>query len=92
MDLSYPPEVEPFRQEVRQWLKDNYPEDIRQRTAKHFHFTLHNTQDIRRWTRILDDKGWAVTHWPVEYGGTGWSHLLQHVFQEELFNADAPEP
>jgi alkylation response protein AidB-like acyl-CoA dehydrogenase len=92
MDLNFPPEVAAFRQEVSQWFKDNLPEEIRQRTTKHFHFTLHNSHDIRRWTKIMNDKGWAAPFWPAEYGGTGWDHLLQHVFEEERWKADAPEP
>ena len=25
------------------------------------------------WWRILNKKGWGVSHWPKEYGGTGWT-------------------
>ena len=25
------------------------------------------------WQRILNAKGWAVPHWPKEWGGTGWT-------------------
>ena len=34
MDLNYTPEQEAFRQEVRQFLKDNLPADIQERVQK----------------------------------------------------------
>ena len=44
----------------------------------------------REWTRILDDKGWSVPAWPVEYGGTGWSTEQLVIFRRELMLAHAP--
>ena len=44
------------------------------------------------WQRILNKKGWAVPHWPKEYGGTGWSPVQQYIFLEELQSAPAPSP
>jgi pimeloyl-CoA dehydrogenase large subunit len=33
-----------------------------------------------------------VPHWPVEYGGTGWSPVQQYIFLEELQGFPAPAP
>jgi pimeloyl-CoA dehydrogenase large subunit len=44
------------------------------------------------WQRILNAKGWAVPHWPVEWGGTGWSSVKQYIFREEMQQTPAPEP
>jgi pimeloyl-CoA dehydrogenase large subunit len=44
------------------------------------------------WSRILNAKGWAVPHWPVEWGGTGWTPVQQYIFRDELQQAPAPEP
>ena len=44
------------------------------------------------WMRILNAKGWAAPHWPVEYGGTDWDPVQQYIFREELLAAPAPEP
>ncbi len=44
-----------------------------------------------RWTRILAAKGWSVPHWPVEWGGTGWSPIKLLIFNDELQKANAPE-
>ena len=37
-------------------------------------------QDLVTWQRILNAKGWAVPHWPVAWGGTGWSPVKQYIF------------
>lgn len=42
------------------------------------------------WQRILNAKGWAVPHWPVEWGGTGWSAVKQYIFREEMQATPAP--
>jgi alkylation response protein AidB-like acyl-CoA dehydrogenase len=51
--------------------------------------SLHS--DTLLWTGILSGRGWSVPHWPVEYGGTGWSALELHVFNQELSRAWAPD-
>ena len=48
--------------------------------------------DIVTWQRILNKKGWAVPHWPKEWGGTGWSPVQLYIFKEEMQQAPAPEP
>ena len=45
---------------------------------------------MQAWTRILHRQGWSAPHWPLEYGGTGWSPLRRHVFEEECALAGAP--
>ena len=47
--------------------------------------------DLIRWQKILNAKGWAVPHWPVEWGGTGWSAVQRYIFMEEMTQWPAPE-
>jgi hypothetical protein len=28
-----------------------------------------------QWWRIMNKKGWGVSHWPKEFSGTGWSSV-----------------
>ncbi|MBI3706887.1 MAG: acyl-CoA dehydrogenase family protein [Proteobacteria bacterium] len=76
-----------FRDEVRQFLDQNLPADIRdkcedgKRVAK---------EDYVRWQRILYKKGWIAPSWPVEYGGTGWTPLQRAIFDTELGATPAP--
>lgn len=89
MDLRFTGEEIAFREEVRDFFRTSLPEDIRREMIETGHVSKEN---FRRWTRILHDKGWAVPHWPVEHGGTGWDPIRQYIFLEELNQAPAPAP
>jgi alkylation response protein AidB-like acyl-CoA dehydrogenase len=47
--------------------------------------------EMDEWTRLLNKKGWAAPHWPVEVGGAEWSAVRRHLFDVELRSAHAPE-
>jgi pimeloyl-CoA dehydrogenase large subunit len=89
MDLRFTEEELAFRDEVRAFLKTALPASIRQKLIDGRHFSK---EDLVTWSRILNGKGWAVPHWPVEWGGTGWSQVKQLIFKDELQQAPAPEP
>ncbi len=78
-----------FRDEVRQFLRDTLPEDVRKRSS----IAVHPPSDADRrwWNRVLHDKGWVAARWPVEHGGPGWSALRVHLFEYECRMAGAPE-
>ena len=88
MDLRFTPEEIAFRDEVRAFIRDNLPADIRERMRLGY---PPRKQDTVAWQRILNRKGWAAPHWPVEYGGTGWSPVQRMIFIEENLAAPAPE-
>ena len=87
MDLSYSPEELVFRNEVRDWLAANLPSDIRDKVVGYRHLSKG---DYTRWHKILAAKGWAVPHWPVEWGGTGWNITQRYIYDEEFGLAGAP--
>ena len=87
MDLSYSPEELAFRDEVRAWLDTNLPADIREKVREHRELSK---ADIMRWHKILAAKGWAVPHWPEEWGGTGWNITQRYLYQEQFGLSGAP--
>ena len=87
MDFQLDPADEAFRQEVRDFLRQHLPVDMAQRGGSGFHPLR---ADQRRWQHILFERGWGAPNWPVEYGGTGWSHLRQFIFDEECALAGTP--
>jgi alkylation response protein AidB-like acyl-CoA dehydrogenase len=87
MDLNYSPEELAFRDEVRDWLKENLPEDLRRKSAEGEHF---GKEDLLRWHRILAQKGWIAPAWPTEWGGPGWNATQRYIFEEELGLAGTP--
>src|SRR5690606_2122195 len=89
MDLRYTDEERAFRDEVRNFLREKLPDHIRQRMIDG---EFVGKDGLVAWTRTLNEKGWAVPHWPVEYGGTGWGPMKQYIFLEELQKFPAPQP
>src|SRR6185503_14571491 len=89
MDLRFTAEEVAFRDEVRAFMRESLPATIRRKMVEGRRLVK---DDIVTWQRILNAKGWAVPHWPVEWGGTGWTPVQQYIFRDELQQAPAPEP
>ncbi|UZE50841.1 pimeloyl-CoA dehydrogenase large subunit [Rhodopseudomonas sp. P2A-2r] len=89
MDLKFSKEEVAFRDEVRAFFKEKVPAATRLKMQEGRHL---GKDEMVAWWRILNDKGWGVTHWPEEYGGTGWSSVQHYIFNEELQLAPAPAP
>ena len=87
MDLNYSSEELAFRDEVRGWLKDNLPADLRAKTAAGDHL---NKDDLLRWHKILAKQGWVAPAWPEEWGGPGWNVTQRYIFEEECGLAGTP--
>ena len=77
-----------FRDEVRAFLRDKLPADLRRKVLDHQRL---DKQDYLRWHRILHARGWVAPNWPSEYGGAAWDIGQRNVFDEECALAGAPE-
>jgi len=89
MDLNLSPEEAAFRDEVRAFIKAELSPETQQKMILGREIGKH---DFVEWQRKLDEKGWAVPHWPVEYGGKNWSPMQEYIFLDELQQAPAPSP
>jgi alkylation response protein AidB-like acyl-CoA dehydrogenase len=87
MDLNYTHEELEFRDEVRAFLRARLPHEIARKVLEHKRL---GKEDHLRWQKILSEQGWMAPNWPVEHGGTGWSAVQQHIFDEECAEAGAP--
>ncbi len=87
MDINYTPEELAFRDEVRAFLDEKLPKDIASKVKNSQHL---GKEDTIRWQKILNEKGWMAMHWPTEHGGTGWSPIQKHIFEEECAEYGAP--
>ncbi len=88
MDLTYPPEAEAFRTEIRAWLEEHLPDGW-------FDDDFELTREERarfndEWTEKLYGGGWICASWPTEYGGKGLSTMEAVVLNEEFARAGAP--
>jgi alkylation response protein AidB-like acyl-CoA dehydrogenase len=87
VDLKYTPEQAAFRAEVRAFLEAELPADIRAGAALGKRL---QKDDLTRWQRILQGRGWGAPTWPERFGGTGWDVIQQHIFEEERADVGAP--
>ncbi len=89
MDFRLTPEEEAFRQEVRDWLRENLPKDW-----SGDRFTRDRDPETwnvyRAFAKKLAEKRWVAPQWPVEYGGLGLSVIQQLIFNEEMAYHQAP--
>ena len=87
MDLTFTPEEQAFREQIRGWVAANLPQDISHKV----HNALHlSKDDLQRWARILGRQGWHGWGWPKQFGGPGWTAIQKHLFEEECALAGAP--
>ena len=87
MDLNYTPEETAFREEVRTFLKEKVPARLSAKVKAGKRLTK---ADYELWHSILNERGWLAIHWPKEYGGTGWTPIQKHIFEEESVEAGTP--
>jgi pimeloyl-CoA dehydrogenase large subunit len=89
MDLRFTPEELAFRDEVRTFMRTALPTDIRSKLVEGRRL---KKDDLVVWQRMLNAKGWAVPHWPAEWGGRNWTPTQHYIFLEEMQQAPAPPP
>jgi alkylation response protein AidB-like acyl-CoA dehydrogenase len=87
MELKLSEQDEAFRHEVRTFIADSLPADIKRKveTGKRLH-----KKDYVAWQKILFVKGWIAPGWPEEFGGTGWTPIRKYIFEEELALGSTP--
>jgi alkylation response protein AidB-like acyl-CoA dehydrogenase len=90
MDFRFSPPEEAFRHEIRDWLKDNLPDNW---TGDRFTRSRDDGEGMniyKEFAKRLASKGWVAPHWPKQYGGLDLSVIEQLIFNEEMADANAP--
>lgn len=81
-------EEDAFRLTVRTFLDDKLPADLRERMLSGERPTR---DDKVTWSRLLHARGWGGYTWPAEHGGPGFSPIQRYIFEDEAWQAGAPE-
>jgi alkylation response protein AidB-like acyl-CoA dehydrogenase len=92
MDFDFTPGQQGFRREVREWLADNVPAELRGRGFAATRADRAQVERLREWQRTLHKAGYVGIDWPVELGGRGASLVEQIILYEEMSRAQAPQP
>jgi len=88
VDLSFSPEEEAFRAEVRAFIAESKPKLPRALGAQEA--VARTKDDYLVWHKLLYNRGWIAPHWPKQYGGTGWGVAQRYIFNEECGAAEMP--
>src|SRR5258707_8047744 len=88
MELKLSPEDAAFRDEVRAFIADSYPAEMRVANPE----TDLSKEQMLLWHRILHRKGWIAPLWPREYGGPRWGLTPRLLFEQETPPADTLRP
>jgi pimeloyl-CoA dehydrogenase len=89
MDLQLDAAQAAFRDEVRAFLRERLPPDLRERVRKGLRPTR---EQVVHWQRTLHERGWAAPHWPREFGGADLGQMERLILMDELQLAPAPLP
>ncbi len=88
MELQLSSEDAAFRDEVRGFIAENYPQEMRVANPE----TDLSKEQMLLWHRILHNKGWIAPLWPKQYGGPGWSITQRFLFERETTRAGTLPP
>ena len=87
MDFTFSDEEEKFREEVREFLRQELPADWDGGT----YGEGAGAEEVGpRITKKLAERKWLAMAWPKEYGGLGAPHMRQLIYNEEMSYHAAP--
>src|SRR5690606_30833206 len=86
-EIDLGPGAERFRDEIRQWLEANKPEDADPDAGGP---GVTTWAGLQAWTDKLHEAGYLCVSWPREYGGRGLSAVEVAVMNEEFARAGVP--
>ena len=89
MELALSKQDRAFAEQMREFFTTEIPAEIRERRASGLDATK---EDVVTAQRIMNAHGYAVPHWPVEWGGQNWTPLQRHLWAEEMTLAHVPPP
>ena len=94
MDFGYTKEEESFREEVREFIKKEFPAELRWKFGITFTPSVQ-AHEGKEWEYVctmrakVGSKGWHSLSWPEEYGGKN-SLIMQNIVWEELLYYNVP--
>ncbi|AHC51409.1 acyl-CoA dehydrogenase [Sulfolobus acidocaldarius SUSAZ] len=77
-------ELEEYRNKVREWIRKNVPEEIKEKGD------MAPVEVLKSWQRKIYEAGYLGVSWPKEYGGWGDSPIKEIIVREEFAKAGVP--
>jgi alkylation response protein AidB-like acyl-CoA dehydrogenase len=88
MNFDDTPQEAAFRAEARAWIAANapkeYEDELQRASLGRIQLKGGNILEVAKaWQKKKADAGWAVPHWPKDYGGRGASPIERVIWQQE---------
>jgi acyl-CoA dehydrogenase len=88
MNFDDTPQEAAFRREARSWIAANapkqYEDELRKAALGRIQLRGGNILEVAKaWQKKKADAGWAVPHWPKDYGGRGATPIERVIWQQE---------
>lgn len=88
LDYLLSPTEQAFRQDVRDFIMESVPEEVRRNADLGRHA---GRDEVVAWQRALHTRGWGAPTWPRQFGGTGWDPVKVYLFNLECGLGAAPK-
>ena len=88
MEFRFTPEQEVLRQQLREFFKQELPDD--RQLGEDEVDSEEEWQFLRQFQKKLAARGWLVPHWPKQYGGADLGIMEQVIMREETAYHRAP--
>jgi pimeloyl-CoA dehydrogenase large subunit len=89
MELRFSQDENAFRETMRQFFRTEVPATIRNKVAEGRHL---DKAEMVAAHKALHRKGYAVPHWPEQWGGANWTPVQHYIYTEELQFNCVPQP
>ena len=88
MDFNDTTEQAQFRKTCREWLEQNA--EPKSSSSRESFSDIDFLEVAKQWQKKKYDAGWAMLHWPKEYGGIAASPIERIIWAEEESKFNVP--
>ncbi|MDB0023693.1 acyl-CoA dehydrogenase family protein [Gammaproteobacteria bacterium] len=88
MDFNDTTEQAQFRKTCREWLEQNA--EPKSSSSRESFSDIDFLEAAKQWQKKKYDAGWAMLHWPKEYGGIAASPIERIIWAEEESKFNVP--
>jgi len=89
MNFDFSEREEGFRKDVRAWLEQNLPDDLRGRAFAASRADVEEVRRLRAWQKTMAEAGYVGMDWPREFGGRGAPITEMVILYQEM--AESPQ-
>ena len=90
MDTAFSNEDLKFQSEVRDFIRDNYPQTLKRLyQSEKKNWQRASRDDLMTWHKILGkNNGWSAPSWPKKVGGAEFTPTQKYIFEQECAKAE----